>query len=68
MSDGERDLLARDTQPSSSAIPTLNVQNSSQLGSDKFLQHFAQMLDTKLEQKLESFKRSFTEKEEIHAP
>lgn len=72
----ENELLASDNEmasASTSAIPpaqpsfstssaTLNDSNTQQI-----FQQFAQFLDTKLDQKLASFKRSFDEKDEQHA-
>ena len=70
-SDFQRELLASDnetlnqtsTQPSVSAThSTLNTTNTEQV-----FQQLAQFLDNKLDQKLASFKRSFDEREDLHA-
>ena len=73
-SDLERELLASDetlpsnldqtsTQPSVSAThSTMNTTNTEQV-----FQQLAQFLDSKLDQKLASFKRSFDEREDLHA-
>ena len=71
-SDAERDLLASDTELSGRG--KVDTQFSSHLGSnpsactqDQAFHQFVQLLDSKLDQKLATFKRSLEEKEEFQA-
>ena len=59
-SDVERELLRSDTEHNLSDLP-------SQASSRHMLQDIATLLDTKLEQKFSSFKRSIEDKDAYHA-
>ena len=69
-SDGERELLASDSEMRSGG-PS-NAEPSFSEGSftnnpDRMFQQFAQLLDSKLDKKLASFKRSLESKDDLHA-
>lgn len=63
-SDVERELLAEDS-PEVARPPASIAPNA--MNNEKAFQHFAEILDAKLDQKLASFKRSFDEREELHS-
>ena len=64
-SDGERELLASDNEYPGHSEPHGSTEPSLQPTAQSF-DRFVQLLDSKLDQKLASFKRSFVEREEFH--
>ena len=71
-SDLERELLGSDNETAAigqaSSQPSFSATNSagSAANTEQVFQQFAQLLDSKLDRKLASFKRSFEEREELH--